>query len=849
MSPEKTKMKVLHSSNLVIFLLISGCQGLTPFEEPATVTQSEVTPLPVSTNPPTVVQMNVFFPSTSTDSAPVTGVQASTPSPSIKPSAVTHTKVLSHSTSAESVRLKSIHSTTSTNAPYVTGTAVGPLPNVSLPTQDPAAYFEFAIVPNSSNVLSLENISERHQTTASLQKTRSVSQVTNALSTPESKIRSTNDAPEDVSNTSPSVLMTAATWSPTTATSWQNEASLSKPLREPPIITKSPEIDFLKEFQVPLSGGVRELEGSNLFSSAFRLTPTTHLRKETGAVHQDGIPAEYSIIATFRMLGDTAQSDWNLWEVRDVEGREQVGIRFLGDSRALDFFYKTPHDTITFQTFTKVNILFDGSWHKLALGVSGKEVILLIDCRQIDTIPIRHQGEINGNGYTSIARSLLEDATVSIDLQQLELYSDPGKIFSENCCDLCDKRTEYRMNENLPLCEYLHGHQGLQSNTVSQEKKDEKSTAGEPGRPKVQGARDDNGSNGRVVVTGPGSMAGIKGNKGVQGRPGQRGIPGDPGQPERDGAPGIEPHQGPQGLKGLKGITGPKGENGLPGPRGHEGPKGKPGPKGYKGHAGIPGWHGIVGYPGNQGHAGYPGPSGVKGNKGAEGIEGTEGPKGEKGEKGPKGEPGDEGDTGPRGFKGKRGPPGEPGKRGSLGERGLPGDTGLPGFSGPAGPPGPVLPANHVIEVCKSLVLEQISLYTNMVRRKCINACPLYGDVPTGRPGPNGEKGQPGKSGSPGINGYDGEAGLEGFTGALGEPGLQGSKGEHGDPGDKGSQGAGLPGFIGVQGSRGEHGKPGSSIPGQAGQQGPRGHTGRRGPRGYPGRRGNPGVCTTKGCD
>ncbi|XP_069742167.1 collagen alpha-1(IX) chain-like [Narcine bancroftii] len=168
--------------------------------------------------------------------------------------------------------------------------------------------------------------------------------------------------------------------------------------------------------------------------------------------------------------------------------------------------------------------------------------------------------------------------------------------------------------------------------------------------------------------------------------------------------------------------------------RGHEGPTGKSGSKSYKGNAGIPGWPGTVGYRGFQGHIGYIGPNGLKGDKGTDGIQGIEDLK-----------PGDEGDAGPAGLKGRRGPPGEPGNRGSLGVHGITGDMDLPGFSGPAGPPGPVLSSSHVIEICKRLVLEQLSLYTSMVKRKCINACPLYGDVPMGPPGLIGEKGQPGK--------------------------------------------------------------------------------------------------------
>ena len=57
---------------------------------------------------------------------------------------------------------------------------------------------------------------------------------------------------------------------------------------------------------------------------------------------------------------------------------------------------------------------------------------------------------------------------------------------------------------------------------------------------------------------------------------------------------------------------------------------------------------------------------------------------------------------------------------------------------------GPTLPAQHVIEVCKKIVLEQMSTFANSVKRTCAAVCPLYGDVPMGAPGPPGQTGPPG---------------------------------------------------------------------------------------------------------
>ncbi|XP_072354538.1 uncharacterized protein [Scyliorhinus torazame] len=925
----KPTMKVLPLANQLIcplLLIISRCQCMPPTKGPSTVTESEVLSQSTSTGPSTV----------------------------------TGSEVLSESISTDSEKLKQMHDVITTESPYVMGMTLGLLQETSPTTEPPTAYFELAIISGSSDVLSLENVSERpllkqHPAAASFQTTDTTSWKSSTQSPPGDSRMSIDNIPEMAVTASPSILMSITTWPTTASASWQNEESLNKPLREPLVqeSENSSGINLLKEFQVLSSRAVAEVEGSQPHISAFRLNPSVQLKKEIGDVHPNGIPSEYSIIATFKMLEDTSQSIWNLWDVSDTNGREQVGIRIFGDSKSLDLFYRTSYNTIMFRTFTNVDILFDGSWHKLALSVNGKEAKLLIDCMQASKVVISDQQAINGNGYTSIAKRMLDDSTVSLDLQQLELHFDPDKAFLEGCCelsDLCDKTTEYSLTGNPSPCKCSHRQPGQQDNTGRQGEKGEKGTAGKPGR---QGSQGLTGYYGRVGDTGPLGIAGIKGNKGIEGRPGHRGIDGpkgykglqgtvgfkgvsgppglrgqtgaqaekgnkgetgyegiwglrgvkgnkgfpgirgrlgmkgprglvgdpglpglkgtkgklgvagvygtkgesgyegivgDPGQPGRDGGTGIEAYQGPQGLQGPQGIIGPKGEKGFPGPRGDEGPLGISGPRGKKGNAGMPGWPGFVGYPGIHGHIGYPGMNGSKGDTGSDGIQGIEGLQGEKGEKGPKGEPGDEGELGPEGLEGKRGPPGEPGDRGPFGEQGTAGEAGLTGSAGAAGLPGPILPASHVIDVCKRLILEQISLYTSIVRRKCSSACPLYGDVPMGPPGAFGENGQPGLSGKPGLNGQDGEQGLEGFYGEPGDPGFQGPKGEHGDTGDQGSQGVGLPGFIGAQGSRGEHGKPGSGIPGQSGQQGPRGHTGQPGLRGYQGHRGPPGVCIAAGC-
>ncbi len=68
-------------------------------------------------------------------------------------------------------------------------------------------------------------------------------------------------------------------------------------------------------------------------------------------IYPDGLPSDYSVIATFKVPRDTAKTSWNLWQVSDPEGRDQVGLRFQGDTKTLDFFYTSPRGTQMLRTF------------------------------------------------------------------------------------------------------------------------------------------------------------------------------------------------------------------------------------------------------------------------------------------------------------------------------------------------------------------------------------------------------------------------------------------------------------------------------------------------------------------
>lgn len=140
-------------------------------------------------------------------------------------------------------------------------------------------------------------------------------------------------------------------------------------------------------------------------------------------MYPDGLPSDYSVIATFKVTKDTAKKSWDLWQVSDPEGREQVGLRFQGDTRSLDFFYTSPHGSQMLRTFSGVEKFFDGEWHKLALSVKGSRVKLLMDCDEVSVVSIDEPRPVIHQGYTSIVKRAAGDRSVSVRSQFGFIYT------------------------------------------------------------------------------------------------------------------------------------------------------------------------------------------------------------------------------------------------------------------------------------------------------------------------------------------------------------------------------------------------------------------------------------------
>lgn len=131
-----------------------------------------------------------------------------------------------------------------------------------------------------------------------------------------------------------------------------------------------------------------------------------------------GFPAEYSVMTTFRMIKNTVNKVWNLWQVVDEDGFKQVGMRLNGDQQALEFFLTTMDGDLQTVTFPGLSVLFNTKWHKVMIGVESEMVTLYVDCQPVDQKPIKEKGYVSTDGDTLFGR-LDADISSSVVVRML----------------------------------------------------------------------------------------------------------------------------------------------------------------------------------------------------------------------------------------------------------------------------------------------------------------------------------------------------------------------------------------------------------------------------------------------
>ncbi|TSO25219.1 Collagen alpha-1(XII) chain [Bagarius yarrelli] len=223
---------------------------------------------------------------------------------------------------------------------------------------------------------------------------------------------------------------------------------------------------------------------------SYRLHKDAFISQPTKELHPDGLPPSYTLILLFRLLPDTSKDAFDLWQISDSSNNPEVGLTVNPSNKVITFYNKDTRGKLQKVTFDneKVKRIFHGSFHKLHITISPKNVKLNIDCQEIEEKPIKEAGNISKDGYEVL-----------------------GKIAGGT----------RRQSSSGPM-----------------------GPRGEQGPPGQMGPPGPQGPNGISLPGEPGTAGapgpiGPVGPTGARGSPGNPGMPGNPGKSGNTGEPGL----------------------------------------------------------------------------------------------------------------------------------------------------------------------------------------------------------------------------------------------------------------------------------------------------------------------
>ncbi|ROL43009.1 Collagen alpha-1(XII) chain [Anabarilius grahami] len=369
--------------------------------------------------------------------------------------------------------------------------------------------------------------------------------------------------------------------------------------------------------------GVSMEPGSFNSYTAYRLHKNAFLNQPSSYIHPDGLPSTYTIILMFRLLPDSPNEAFDIWQVSDKNYKPETGVTIDPSAQTVSFYNKDTTGEIQRATFKNDQIkrIFHGSFHKLHILVSSKSVKLNVDCQEVAEKEIKPAGNTSMDGF-----QVLGKMSKSIGSKGESATRDESKCPAlPNACTCSSDST---------------GPQGPQGPVGAPGSKGPRGERGETGQVGPVGPRGDMGLPGPMGPPGPQGPSGLS-IPGEAGRPGPKGDPGDAGLPGQKGPPGPAGAIGPIGPAGIRsnadlcmyvinagtpreggasGIHRPTRTNGQmgrfnemlnqipnnyhsnsPGPSGPPGPPGPEGPRGEPGRMGRNGLPGSPGLPGRQG--------------------------------------------------------------------------------------------------------------------------------------------------------------------------------------------------------------------------------------------------------
>uniref|UniRef100_A0A3P8PLQ2 Collagen, type XIV, alpha 1b n=1 Tax=Astatotilapia calliptera TaxID=8154 RepID=A0A3P8PLQ2_ASTCA len=404
------------------------------------------------------------------------------------------------------------------------------------------------------------------------------------------------------------------------------------------------------------------MSGVSMVPGTFNTFPCFHLHSDallaqpTRYIHPEGLPSDYTITLLFRLLADTPEEPFALWEILNKNNEPLVGVILDNGGKTLTFFnndFKGEFQTVTFEG-PEIKKLFFGNFHKLHLAISKTSAKVFVDCKMVSEKTVNAAGNISTDGLEVLGRMVRsrgnKDNSAPFQLQNFDIVCSTSWANRDKCCELPSLVRSKSEAVSMFAClkqeemtwKLLSGPTG---------------PVGDTGLPGPQGPPGRQGPSGRSIIGPPvgytvfnNLLGDLQSTASVQAIARQvceqliqshmarynsilnhvpsppvsiRTVPGPPGEPGREGPPGPQGEQGPPGRPGFPGQNGQNGQPGergkfnktvklcyrlnqceLRGPQG-QGRPGSSGPSGRPGNPGVPGRPGAPGPIGPQGPPGY----------------------------------------------------------------------------------------------------------------------------------------------------------------------------------------------------------------------------------------------------
>uniref|UniRef100_A0A670YK30 Collagen type XII alpha 1 chain n=1 Tax=Pseudonaja textilis TaxID=8673 RepID=A0A670YK30_PSETE len=188
--------------------------------------------------------------------------------------------------------------------------------------------------------------------------------------------------------------------------------------------------------------GVSLQSGSFPSYVSYRLHKNAFVSQPTVDIHPDGLSKAYTIIFLFRLLSETPNEPFAIWQITDRDYKPQVGVVLDPSSKVLSFFNKDTRGEIQTVAFEgdEIKKLFYGSFHKVHLVITSTSAKIYVDCVEIMEKPIKEAGNITTDGYEILGKLQKGDKkTAPFDIQSFDIVCNAVWTSRDRCCDIPSK--------------------------------------------------------------------------------------------------------------------------------------------------------------------------------------------------------------------------------------------------------------------------------------------------------------------------------------------------------------------------------------------------------------------------